>query len=74
VTLVSDEVTFFLRMMNVVEDHDNYFAQKPNAAVVLRLSCLQKVVTSFRMLAYGVLADALDKYIRIGESTTLEAL
>jgi hypothetical protein len=26
------------------------------------------------MLAYGVAADALDEYIRIGESTALEAL
>ena len=26
------------------------------------------------MLAYGVPADALDEYIRIGESTALEAL
>ena len=40
---------------------------------MLGLSCLQKVVT-FRMLAYGVPADALDEYICIGESTALEAL
>jgi hypothetical protein len=26
------------------------------------------------MLAYGTLADALDEYIRIGESTALESL
>ena len=64
----------FLRIMNVVEEHDDYFVQKRNAAGVLGLSCLQKVVAAFRMLAYGVPADALDEYIRIGESTALEAL
>nr|BAD37986.1 ribosomal protein-like [Oryza sativa Japonica Group] len=64
----------FLRIMKAVEEHDDYFKQKRNAAGVLGLSCLQKVVAAFRMLAYGVPADALDEYIRIGESTALEAL
>ena len=64
----------FLRIMKAVEEHDDYFVQKRNAAGVLGLSCLQKVVAAFRMLAYGVPADALDEYFRIGESTALEAL
>ena len=64
----------FMRIMNAVEEHDEYFMQKRNAAGTLGLSCLQKVVAAFRLLAYGVAADALDEYIRIGESTTLEAL
>ena len=64
----------FLRVMKAVEEHGNYFVQKRNAAGVLRVSCLQKVVAAFCMLAYGVLADALDEYIRIGESTAPEAL
>ena len=64
----------FLRIMKAVEEHDDYFVQKRNAAGVLGLSCLQKVVAAFRMLAYGVPTDALDEYICIGESTALEAL
>ena len=64
----------FLLIMKAVEEHDDYFVQKRNAAGVLELSCLQKVVAAFRMLAYGVPANALDEYIRIGESTALEAL
>ena len=63
----------FLRIMNTVEEHDDYFVQKRNAASQLGLSCLQKVIAAFRMLAYGVPADALDEYIRIGESTALES-
>ena len=64
----------FLRIMNAVEAHDEYFVQKRNAANVLGLSCFQKVTTAMRILTYGVPADATDEYIRIGESTALESL
>ena len=64
----------FLRIMKPVEEHDEYFVQKRNTAGVQGLSCLQKVVAAFHMFSYGVPADALDEYIRIGETTALEAL
>ena len=64
----------FVRIMNAVEEYDDYFVQKRNAAGPLGLSCLQKVVAAFQMLAYGVAVDAMDDYIRIGESTALESL
>ncbi|XP_074326626.1 uncharacterized protein LOC141664570 [Apium graveolens] len=38
------------------------------------LSSLQKVTTALRMLAYGTAADAIDDYVRIGESTAIESL
>jgi hypothetical protein len=64
----------FIRIMNAVEAHDDYFVQKRNCAGVLGLSCFQKVTAALRMLTYGVSADATDEYIRIGESTALESL
>ena len=64
----------FLRIMNVVEAHDDYFVQKRNAANVLGLSCFQKITAAMRMLTYGVPADATDEYVRIDESTALESL
>jgi hypothetical protein len=64
----------FLRIMNAVESHDDYFVQKRNVANVLGLSCFQKVTAAFRMLTYGVPADATDEYVRIGESTAIESL
>ena len=64
----------FLRIMNAVEAHDDYFVQKRNAANVLGLSCFQKITAAMRMLTYGVPADATDEYVRIGESTALESL
>jgi len=60
--------------MNAVEVHDDYFVQKRDAANVLGLSCFQKVTAAFRMITYGVPADATDEYVRIGESTVLESL
>ncbi|KAL8125321.1 hypothetical protein AgCh_012851 [Apium graveolens] len=47
---------------------------KRNAAGQPGLSPLQKITAAFRMLAYGVPADATDEYIKIGESTALESL
>ena len=64
----------FVRIMNVVESYDDYFVQKRSAANVLGLSCFQKVTAAFRMLTYGVPADATDEYVRIGESTAIESL
>ncbi|XP_048604842.1 uncharacterized protein LOC106372964 [Brassica napus] len=38
------------------------------------ISPLAKCTTAMRMLAYGVAADAIDEYIKIGGTTTLECL
>ena len=64
----------FVCLMNAVEAHDDYFVRKRNAANTLGLSCFQKVTAAFRMITYGVPADATDEYVRIGESTVLESL
>jgi hypothetical protein len=60
--------------MNAVEEHDNYFIQKKNAVDTLGLSCLQREVAAFKMIAYGVAADATDDYVHVGESTALKYL
>ncbi|KAF8401583.1 hypothetical protein HHK36_012528 [Tetracentron sinense] len=64
----------FLRIQFAIEAHDPYFILKRNAAGTLGLSSLQKVTVAMRMLAYGVAADAVDDYVRIGESTSIESL
>uniref|UniRef100_A0A0D3BHF5 Uncharacterized protein n=1 Tax=Brassica oleracea var. oleracea TaxID=109376 RepID=A0A0D3BHF5_BRAOL len=38
------------------------------------ISPLAKCTTAMRMLAYGVAADAVEKYIKIGGTTALECL
>jgi hypothetical protein len=44
--------TLFIRVLNDVEQHDEYFVQKRNATGKLGLSSLQKVTAAFRMLTY----------------------
>ncbi|XP_020262989.1 uncharacterized protein LOC109838970 [Asparagus officinalis] len=64
----------FLCILSTVETHDSYFVQKRDAAGKIGLSSLQKVTAAMRMLAYGVSADSVDDYVRIGESTAIESL
>ena len=64
----------FLRIVNTVKNHDNYFHQRRDALGRLGLSTIQKVTAVFRMLAYGLPADATDEYIKIGESTAIESM
>ncbi|CAL8152175.1 unnamed protein product [Prunus armeniaca] len=62
----------FLQILNAIEDYDSYFAQKRDRAGHLGLSPSQKVTVVMRMIAYGVAADAIDDYVQIGETTSIE--
>jgi hypothetical protein len=64
----------FCRILSKVEEYDPYFVQRRNCAGTIGLSSLQKVTAAFRMLAYGVPADYVDEYVRIGETTVVESL
>ncbi|XP_021719320.1 uncharacterized protein LOC110686994 [Chenopodium quinoa] len=63
-----------LRIMNKVVEGDQLFQQRRNAAGRLGLSPLQKCTAAIRMLAYGTSPDAMDEYLRIGETTSRKAL
>ncbi|KAK2434912.1 hypothetical protein QL285_020015 [Trifolium repens] len=64
----------FLRIVGDLSSSDNYFTQRVDAANKEGISPLAKCTTAMRMLAYGMSADAVDEYIKIGGSTTLECL
>ena len=66
--------SLFLCIHSRVEATETYFVQKRNVANTLGLSSLQKMTAAIRMLAYGVLVDFMDEYLRIGESTTIKSL
>jgi hypothetical protein len=66
--------SLFLRIVDAVESHDDHFRQKPDAIGTLGASPIQKVLAAVRMLAYGISADFLDEYVRMGESTIIECL
>ncbi|XP_074336574.1 uncharacterized protein LOC141673730 [Apium graveolens] len=64
----------FLRIVDALSNVDPYFQQRVDAAGRKDLSPLQKCIAAVRMLAYGVSADAVDDYVRIGESIAVECL
>ncbi|KAL6498576.1 hypothetical protein OROHE_026517 [Orobanche hederae] len=64
----------FLRIADAVKEHDHYFTQRADSVGRLGLSTLQKVTAALRILAYGSPADAVDEYIKIGESTAIESM
>ncbi|XP_020266214.1 uncharacterized protein LOC109841676 [Asparagus officinalis] len=66
--------SLFLRIVDAVKDHDYYFQQRSDGLGRMGLSPLQKVTAVFRMLAYGLPADATDGYVKIGESTAIESM
>ncbi len=65
--------SLFLRIHSAVEAHESYFIKKRDVARRLGLSSLQKMTFTIRMLAYGVIGDLMDEYVRIGESTAIES-
>ncbi|XP_021750446.1 uncharacterized protein LOC110716122 [Chenopodium quinoa] len=66
--------SLFCRIMSKVVEGDQFFQQRRNAAGKLGLSPLQKCTAAIRMLAYGVAADAVDEYLRLGQTTSRQAL
>ncbi|CAK8561580.1 unnamed protein product [Lathyrus sativus] len=62
----------FLRIVDALGNHDEYFQMKVDATGKMGLSPLQKCTSAIRMLAYP--ADLVDEYVRIGESTSIECL
>ena len=66
--------TLYRRIVQAVEQHDNYFEQKRDRVGRLGLASLQKITAAFFMISYGVPADFMDQYICIGESTIIQSL
>ncbi|KAL1370522.1 hypothetical protein AAHE18_01G066500 [Arachis hypogaea] len=64
----------FLRIVDALSNFYPYFQQRVDATGRRGLSPLQKCTAAIQMLAYGIAADAVDDYVRIGESTTIECL
>src|SRR5881394_1097155 len=59
----------FLRIVNAVEEIEPWFKQRANCTGKVGLSAIQKCVAAIRILAYSIPADAVDEYVRIGDST-----
>ena len=64
----------FHHIVDALSNLDPYFQQRVDALGRKGLSPLQICTATMRMLANGVSADAVDDYVRIGESTVIECL
>ncbi|XP_042985320.1 uncharacterized protein LOC122313991 isoform X2 [Carya illinoinensis] len=64
----------FLRIQAAVEAHKPYFVKRRDNSGRLGFSSLKKITAALSMLAYGVTADFMDEYLKIGETTALRSL
>uniref|UniRef100_A0A0D3DMR9 DDE Tnp4 domain-containing protein n=1 Tax=Brassica oleracea var. oleracea TaxID=109376 RepID=A0A0D3DMR9_BRAOL len=60
----------FMHIVDRLSNEVEFFQQKRDALRRLSLSPLQKYTAAIRVLAYGSAADAVDEYLRLGETTT----
>ena len=62
--------SFFMHIVDRLSNEVDFFRQKRDGLGRLGLSALQKCTAAIRVLAYGTAADAVDEYLRLGETTT----
>uniref|UniRef100_A0A0D3BQ98 DDE Tnp4 domain-containing protein n=1 Tax=Brassica oleracea var. oleracea TaxID=109376 RepID=A0A0D3BQ98_BRAOL len=60
----------FMRIVDRLSNEVQYFKQRQDGLGRISLSPLQKCTAVIRVLAYGSAADAVDEYLRLGETTT----
>ncbi|CAL5326744.1 unnamed protein product [Camellia sinensis] len=66
--------SLFVSILHNIQQVNEYFIQTRDATGAPGLSGIQKMTVALRILQYGVPTDAVDEYIRIGESTAIAAL
>ncbi|WZZ77775.1 putative nuclease HARBI1 [Brassica napus] len=64
----------FMRIVDRLSAEIPYFQQRRDATGRFGHSPLQKATAAIRMMAYGSPADAVDEYLRLGETTALLCL
>ncbi|XP_073358214.1 uncharacterized protein [Aegilops tauschii subsp. strangulata] len=64
----------FLRIVEGVEAHDDYFKLTMDCCGQLSFSARHMCTTTLRMLALGTAADAVGEMVRTGESTCLKTI
>jgi hypothetical protein len=64
----------FLLILRGARNYDPYFQCRRYATGALGFTSYQKCSAPIRMLSYGMAADIFDEYLRMGQSTCLEAM
>lgn len=66
--------SLFLHIVERLSAHSPYFTPRVDALGRTGLSPLQKCTAALRQLAYGMAADSIDEYLKLGKSTALECV
>ena len=64
----------FLRICNALEEHFDYFKQRPDARDRMGFTALSKCTAAVRYLGYGITFDATDEYLAMSERTARESV
>jgi hypothetical protein len=67
-------MTLFLSIMYKLSETSSYFSERNDAIDCVAFTVLQKCIAVVRELAYGMAADMIDEYPKLGKSTVLECL
>ena len=61
-------------IMEALGNHSEFFQLRYDAVGQRWLSPLTKCIAAMRMLAYGIVADCVDEYMKIGATIALECM
>jgi hypothetical protein len=64
--------TLFQSIMHKLSETSSYFTERHDATRCIGLTLLEKCTTA--QLAYGMTANTLDEYLKLGKTTALECL
>jgi hypothetical protein len=67
-------MTLFLNIMHKLSEISPYFSERYDATGRAGLTALQKCIAALCQLSYGMVADTIDEYLKLGKSTALECL
>jgi hypothetical protein len=64
----------FLSIIHKFSEISSYFCERYDATSRAGLTALQMCTAALHQLAYDMAADTIDKYLKLGKTTTLECL
>lgn len=64
----------FLRAVEKIAAHDDYFQQRSDAAGRLGMTPLHKVIVAWRKICYGYVSDGMDESFEVSASTNRQIL
>jgi hypothetical protein len=67
-------MTLFLSIIHKLSKTSSYFCERYDATGRAGLTVLQKCTAALHQLAYGLIANTINEYLKLGKTITLECL